>query len=124
MDTDTFLAINLLGWERVTDELGMPFWKLPNGRWDCINWKPTKNITQALGDGGAGTVVGAMRKLNWVYTLDNDGSETRATFTWTDWEKIKRTQNVEDSDIIEVYADDILPATAICEAARAALKGK
>jgi hypothetical protein len=36
-------------------------------------YHPSTDITQALGDGGPGTVVGRMRELGWEYTVKSWG---------------------------------------------------
>ncbi len=56
-------SAELLGWERVYSD-GIPMWKLPDGRWDVINWQPDINLTQCF------MVVEKMRELNWKMELN------------------------------------------------------
>lgn len=92
--TDRYLAIHLLGWEPHED---YTWWRkketsarLPNGEPVYAEyytgyvapganplvpplgtkgfWHPSTNITQALGDGGEGTVVGKLKELGWFIT--------------------------------------------------------
>lgn len=84
-----------------------------------IKWNPYKDITQALGDGGSGTVVGAMKAGEWELALDNED----VGFLEQGWraEFLLRpgSQIIQDSDC---HADT--PAAAICLAAVEALKAE
>jgi len=77
------------------------------------DWHPTSDITQALGDGGQGTVVGKMAALNYDFQLRTIVSSGKL-LTWTSAFSLL--------DGYKKWVDADTPAEAICQAAVKALK--
>jgi len=131
MDTDRFLAERLMGWEfqqnapkrffclSVGNDQG--WWRKDKNDpqdWTCEkcswDWHPTTSITQALGDGGPGTVVGAMREKGWAYRIWQYAPGKHACAFYEDMGAYPKT--------FRVIADT--PKEAISKAAERALKGE
>ncbi len=128
-DTDRVLAERLMGWivkplktygGELVDWYIEPF-KRPDLSEGYIkvmsvaDWHPTQNITQALGDGGPGTVVGQLFLRGYDFELRKVAPEN-----------IFQCCIFVDTDLDgETYSGQAnTPVAAICEAARAAMEGE
>src|SRR5208337_597117 len=126
MDTDRFLAERLMGWVEGTHfafeiygsqgEFSNVFLLGPDGGVKCI-WSPSGNITQALGDGGPGTVVGAMREKGFSLSLQYLEIGWEASFTNSEGRFLIGSN-------IEAFGTGDTPSAAISLAAERALKGE
>ncbi len=88
----------------------------PTFGWSLPVWHPTRNISQALGDGGEGTVVGELRKLGMVISLD-EAIDEELPYKWSC--AIELVDNPYPSE--RIYATADTPSLAICLAAANAL---
>lgn len=66
---DRVLAEKLMKYEICEDKIPYGVWvrERPDQQWWF--YSPTRSITQALGDGGPGTVVGEMKEQGWFYDV-------------------------------------------------------
>lgn len=128
---DRALAEKLMGWTVARIEGCMDtYYRGPDGHsnhyqlkkaYDAIPdgpiWSPTRNLIQALGDGGKGTVVGMMRKREYKFRLDLELKGFSANFY------IQKPCKMLGYGYEEINWDGIalIPALAICLAAAKAL---
>lgn len=123
INLDRWLAENLMKWIEGTDftaEIYGPknqcerIWILsPDPPLSKELWQPTKNFTQSLGDGQAGSIVGKMREMGFYMKMRfNPLTEKYSVSFW------KRAGGRAGASF------NTIPAMAICQAARAAIGRK
>ncbi len=132
--TDSFLAERLMGWEPF-EGVDPPYqgkvFRMPSGQLRIIidhynmrlpeKFVPTQDITQALGDGGPDTIAGKMWERGWELVLIRTiGTKTAAKFVV--YETLEEFQKII-ANVFE-WTWHIIPATAISNAAKAALEGE
>lgn len=118
-EVNEYLAVNLMGWVK-SEEFGLTHYR-ENGKFKCFPdnvqaegpiWDPYHNITQALGDGGEGTVVGRMEEKGWTYAIHQLLKDPQ----------LKHTGIFMNSHSKAAYANSNTPSVAICLAAVEALE--
>jgi hypothetical protein len=71
-ELDRWAAEVLMGWRACM--IGFAYFdpSHPGNLRRTMDWHPSTDITQALGDAGPGTVVGRMAEKGWEFNLDNE----------------------------------------------------